>query len=58
MTTYDDFKKNSKALRELDKHAISDVIAWVTEALTYQYPQNYRRAFEIVRKNGMKSEPR
>lgn len=50
MASYDDLKKNSKALRELDKHTGSDVIAWVKEALTCQYPSEYKRAFEITKK--------
>jgi len=50
MTSYDDLKRHSKALRELDKHSASDVIAWVKEALIYHYPSGYRRAFEITKK--------
>ena len=47
---YEEFKKNNKAIRELEKYPAIEVVNWVKETLTYQYPKVYRRAFEIVRK--------
>lgn len=45
-----DMKKKIKALQDLDKHPVTEVISWVVDALDYQYPADWKKAYEIVRR--------
>jgi hypothetical protein len=45
-----DMKKKIKALQDLDKHPVTEVVSWVVEALNFQYPSDHKRAYEIVTK--------
>lgn len=45
-----DMKKKIKALQDLDKHSVTEVVSWVVEALDFQYPSDHKRAYEIVTK--------
>jgi hypothetical protein len=49
-SVYSEAKKKIKALQDLNKHPISEVISWVIEAMDVKYPPNRKRAFEIVTK--------
>ncbi len=45
-----DATKKIKALQDLDKHSVTEVISWALEALNFNYPSEYKRAYEIVAK--------
>lgn len=45
-----DMKKKIKALQDLDKHPVTEVVKWTVEALDYQYPADWKKAYEIVRR--------
>jgi hypothetical protein len=45
-----DVKKKIKALQDLDKHSVTEVVSRVVEALDYHYPADWKRTYEIVRK--------
>jgi len=47
---HEDLKKKIKALQDLDKHPVTEVISWVVDALDYQYPADWKKAYEIVRR--------
>lgn len=58
MTTIENKKKenaaeslnNIKAIQNLNRHTAFEVVNWVLEALDFQYPSEYKRAFEEVTK--------
>jgi hypothetical protein len=45
-----DMKKKVKALQDLDKRSVTEVVSWVVDALDHQYPSAWKKAFEIVRR--------
>jgi hypothetical protein len=47
---YIEAKKRIKALENLDRHSPEEVISWVIGAMDTRYPQNRKKAFEIVTK--------
>ncbi len=50
-TTYSDLRKKVKAIQDLDKRSVAEVIiTWLVLALDTRYPTNRKKAFEILRK--------
>lgn len=47
---YTEAKRRIKALENLDRHSVDEVISWVIESMDTRYPQNRKKAFEIVTK--------
>jgi len=47
---YLEAKTKIKALQDLDKHPVTEVVNWVVEALDHQYPAEWKKAYEIVRR--------
>jgi hypothetical protein len=43
-----DIMNKIKALQDLKKHPVAEIVSWVEEALDYQYPMNHKKAFEII----------
>ncbi len=43
-----------KAIQNLNRHTESEVVNWVLEALDFQYPSEYKLAFEEVTKRSWK----
>ncbi|MDD2778355.1 MAG: hypothetical protein PHI16_05670, partial [Methanocellales archaeon] len=39
-----------KLLKDLDRHSVNEVISWVIETMDSRYPQNRKKAFEILTK--------
>lgn len=48
--TYLEVKKKLKVLKDLDRHPVDEIITWLLEAMDSRYPQNRKKAFEIVTK--------
>lgn len=56
---YLEAKKKIRALQDLEKHSVEEVVSWVMEAIDTQYPSDRKTAFAIVGKqnwNDVRSE--
>jgi hypothetical protein len=47
---YLEAKTKIKALQNLEKHSVEEVVSWVREAIDTQYPSDRKTAFAIVSK--------